>query len=89
MSQRGLGKLCGCAGPTIADLESGETKFPSARVLQKMCEVFGVTDRFLLYGEDGEIHEITQEQQEWLARIDRLTPEQRELAKSLLDQLGK
>lgn len=87
LSQRGLGRLVGCEGPTIADLEQGKTKFPSARVLQKMCEVFGKTDRFILYGEEGEITIPTPEQQDILSKLGRLTPEQHALALALIDHL--
>jgi transcriptional regulator with XRE-family HTH domain len=89
LSQRGLGKLVGCEGPTIADLETWKTKFPSARVLQKMCEVFGKSDRYILYGEDGEITVPTPAQQEILGKLAKLSPEQHALAMSLIDQLIK
>lgn len=51
-----------------------------------MSEVFSVSERYILYGEDGELKELTHDQREWLERIDRLTPEQRILALSILDQ---
>lgn len=52
-----------------------------------MCEVFGKTDRFILYGEEGEITIPTPEQQDILSKLGRLTPEQHALALALIDQL--
>lgn len=54
-----------------------------------MCEVFGKSDRYILYGEDGEITVPTPAQQEILGKLAKLSPEQHALAMSLIDQLIK
>ena len=89
LSQRGLAALCGCSGPTISDIENGHTKFPSAEVLARMCEVFGVTERYVLYGEDGEVVIPTAEQQSILSNLDKLNPDQRAIVVGLIESLSK
>lgn len=58
-NQGEFAKLIGCAQSTLSEIESGESKLPSAVVLQKMVEVLGKTERWIIYGEDGEVQRPT------------------------------
>lgn len=59
-------KLVGCKQSTLSEIENGESKFPSAEVLVRMCEVLSTTARWILYGEDGEVSVPTKEEVELL-----------------------
>jgi len=76
-SQGEFARLIGCAQSTLSEIESGETHLPSAPVLAKMTEILGMTDRWVLYGEDGEIQTPTPEEQELLTNFRRLSDEAR------------
>lgn len=51
LSQSSLGKLCGVSQVAISQLESGETKNPSAETIEKLSKGLGITDKYF-YLED-------------------------------------
>jgi transcriptional regulator with XRE-family HTH domain len=59
-------KLIGCAQSTLSEIESGESKLPSAGLLSKMVELLGKSERWIIYGEDGEVQKPTQEESDLL-----------------------
>ena len=66
LSLRGAAKLIGIGASTLSDLETGDTKFPSAEVLYKMCAVFDVPPRWIVFGDDGELLTPTPKEEELL-----------------------
>lgn len=92
-NQKEFAKAVGCSQSTLSEIESGESKLPSARVLLKMTDVLGKSVRWIVYGEEGEIHTPTKEEQQMLTDFRNLPPDaQRSLAetiKSLATVRGK
>lgn len=86
-------RLVGCSQSTLSEIESGDSKLPSAKVLLRMTEVLGKSARWIVYGEDGEISTPTREEQQMLSNFRNLPPDaQRSLAetiKSLAAHSGK
>ena len=60
-------KLVGCKQSTLSEIENGESKYPSAEVLTRMCEVLATSARWILYGEEGDISVPTQEEVQLLS----------------------
>jgi len=82
--QGDFAKAIGCSQSTLSEIENGDTKLPSAKVLQKMAEVLGKSERWIIYGEDGDIQTPTQEEHDILSALRGLSPEVR---KSLADTI--
>ena len=68
-NQGEFAKLIGIRQSTLSEIESGETKLPNAKACLLMCELTGVTLRWIIYGEDGEISIPTKQEQELLSRL--------------------
>lgn len=75
-NQATFAKLIGCGQSTLSEIETGETKIPSGKVLQRMAEVLGKTERWIIYGDDGELETPTHEEQELLSAFRRLSEDQ-------------
>jgi len=87
LSQRALAKLCGCSSPAISDVENGHSATPSAKVLIKMCEVLGKSQRYILFGEDGDVTIPSKDDQILLEKLASLSPTQRQLVLGTIDAL--
>jgi transcriptional regulator with XRE-family HTH domain len=87
LSQRALAKLCGCSSPAISDVENGHSATPSAKVLIKMCEVFSKSQRYILFGEDGDVTIPSKDDQILLEKLASLSPTQRQLVLGTIDAL--
>jgi transcriptional regulator with XRE-family HTH domain len=59
-------RLIGCAQSTLSEIETGESKLPSAGLLSKMVELLGKSERWIIYGEDGEVQKPTPEETDLL-----------------------
>ena len=77
-NQGEFAKKVGCSQSTLSEIESGESKLPSAKVLQKMTEVLGRSARWIVYGDEGEVETPTKEEQDMLNAFRRLSPEARQ-----------
>lgn len=66
-NQGEFAKAIGCSQSTLSEIESGETKLPSAKHMQKIMEVLGKSERWIIYGEDGDIQTPTSEEQAMLS----------------------
>lgn len=66
-NQGEFAKAIGCSQSTLYEIESGETKLPSAKHMQKIMEVLGKSERWIIYGEDGDIQTPTSEEQAMLS----------------------
>lgn len=86
-NQGEFARLVGCRQSTLSEIESRETQLPSARVLAKMCELLGKTDRWIIYGEDGGLSLPTKEEVELLAVFRQLTDEARNNLLGLIQSL--
>jgi transcriptional regulator with XRE-family HTH domain len=82
-------RLVGCAQSTLSEIESGETKLPSAKVMAKMCEVLGKTDRWILYGEDGETSLPTKDESDLLSAFRGMTDEAKVGLLSIINSLPR
>lgn len=79
MNQGEFAKLCGIKQSTLSEIEGGDTKLPNAKAALIMCELTGVTLRWIIYGEDGEINIPTKDEQVLLTRLRSMDEKQREL----------
>ena len=68
-NQGEFAKLVGLRQSTLSEIETGETKLPNAKAALMMCELTGVSLRWIIYGEDGEITIPTKEEQELLNKL--------------------
>lgn len=83
-NQGDFAKAVGCSQSTLSEIENGETKLPSAKVLQKMAEVLGKSERWIIYGEDGDVETPTPEEQEMLSSFRALPDDvRRNLAETI------
>jgi transcriptional regulator with XRE-family HTH domain len=83
-NQGEFAKAVGCSQSTLSEIEKGDTKLPSARVLQKMTEVLGKSARWIVYGDEGELLIPTPDEQEILTAFRQLTPDtQQHLAQTI------
>lgn len=65
-NQGEFARLVGIAQATLSEIETGESKLPSAPVLIAMCEILRKTPRWILYGEDGEVSVPTTQESDLL-----------------------
>jgi len=80
--QTEFAKLCGLSQASLSEIEKGETKLPNAEAALIMCELTGVTLRWIIYGEDGEINIPTKQEQELLTKLRAMDDKSRQ---ALLD----
>lgn len=87
LKQTEFAKLCGLSQGTLSEIEKGETKLPNAEAALIMCELTGVTLRWIIYGEDGEINIPTKQEQELLTKLRAMDEKSRtallEMAKAI------
>lgn len=74
-NQGEFAKLVGIAQGTLSEIETGESKLPSAPVLIAMCELLRKTPRWILYGEDGDIEIPSPEESNLLDAFRSMTDE--------------
>jgi len=65
-SVRKAAELIGMGKSSLNEIENGDSKFPSAEVLLKMSEVLGVTARWIVHGDDGNLNVPTPEEEKFL-----------------------
>lgn len=65
-NQGDFAKLVGIAQATLSEIETGESKLPSAPVLIAMCEILKKSPRWFLYGEEGDVEIPSPEESELL-----------------------
>lgn len=89
MNQGDFAKAIGCSQSALSEIENGETKLPSAKVLQKMAEVLGKSERWIIYGEDGDVQTPTPEEQEILSALRELSPDVRRTLAETIKTLAR
>ncbi len=85
MNQGELAKKVGITQATLSEIETGESKLPSAPVLVKMSEILGKSARWIVFGEDGDVT-IPSEREVELLKAFRQMPDD---AKSALMQTAQ
>ena len=88
MSQAHLASLVGITQSAISELETGESKMPSAEALQKLAKVLGVTQAWILTGKDGEIELLTDAEESMVRKTRRLTAEQQRAIYQIIDTMA-
>ena len=87
LSLRGAAKLIGIGASTLSDIETGATKLPSVEVLYKMAAVFDVPPRWLVFGDDGELHTPTPQEESLLKDYRDLPEPARDAVQALIQVL--
>jgi len=59
-------KLIGIKQITLSEIESGETKLPSAEVALKMTELLGRSLQWIVFGDDGKLETPSDKEEELL-----------------------
>jgi len=88
-NQGAFAKLVGCSQSTLSEIESGETQLPSAKVLARMCQLLGVTSRWIIYGEAGEVSIPSPQEEQLLQSFRDLSEESQASILALLKSLKK
>lgn len=86
-SVREAAALIGMGKSSLNEIENGDSKFPSAKVLLKMSEVLGVSTRWIVHGDDGNLHIPTQEEEQILSDIRDLPEEGRKAVAAMIAAL--
>lgn len=69
----------GISPSTLSEIVSGESKLPSLEVGYRMAQILGVSLRWIIYGDDGELLTPTSTEAELLALMQQM-PEDARLA---------
>lgn len=77
ITQTALANAIGVSSPTMSELETGETNLPSLEVALKMSSILGVSLRWIVYGEEGQVLTPTKDESALLSLMRDLTPEAR------------
>ncbi len=88
-NQAAFARLLGIAQSTLSEIETGQSKMPSAEVLLKMSEVLEVSQAWIITGKDGEIEVLTPEEEEHIRTTRQLTAEQRHAVYQLVKSMPK
>ncbi len=70
-------KKVGIANSTLSEFETGESKLPSLEVALKMSQLLGVSVRWIVFGDEGEMLIPTKEEEELLSVLRDLPSETR------------
>ena len=89
LNQWQLAKLVGISQSTLSELEPGESKMPSADVLQGLAKHLGVTQAWIITGKDGELEMLTQEEEDLIRAARGLSAEQRRAIYNIMTTMKK
>ena len=84
-----LATRIGIKQASLSDIESGESKAPSATTLLAMSDVLKVPPRWIMFGEDGELNIPTPKEHELLDRFRELGADQQAAILATLAALSK
>lgn len=88
-SQGDFCKLVGMAQSSLSEIERGESTFPSAKNMKKICEALQVTDAWIMYGTDGDLIYPTELENEVLTDLRKLTKEQQQAVYEVIKGMVK
>jgi transcriptional regulator with XRE-family HTH domain len=87
LSVREAATRIGMGKSSLSEIENGESKFPSAEVIFKMAEVLGVTARWIIEGEDGDLSVSTKEESQLLEQFRGLNESSQSAVLALIQAL--
>lgn len=88
-SQAHLASLAGIKQSSISELETGESKMPSAEALMGLSKALNVSKTWILTGKDGELEMLSPDEEQHIERTRALTAEQRRAVYDLVESLTK
>lgn len=80
-----LARMVGMSQSALSEVESGESKLPSADKLIKLSKVLMVTQEWIVTGVDGDLEVLSKEEEKAFAKLRKLTPDQRAAFLAMLD----
>lgn len=89
IKQYELAKLVGMSQSSLSELESGESKLPSAEILIKLAASLGVTPAWIVTGQEGEMEVLTPDEQDFLMAAKQLSHDQRGAVFAMIKSLLK
>jgi transcriptional regulator with XRE-family HTH domain len=87
LSVREAAARIGMGKSSLNELENGDSKLPSAKVLLKMSEVLGVTARWIVHGDDGHLNVPTPEEEKFLTDFRDLSDDARKAVAAMITAL--
>lgn len=88
-SQWRLAELAGISQSTLSELETGESKMPSAEALHGLAKHLNVTQAWIITGKDGELETLTQEEEDLVRAARTLTAAQRRAIYNIMVTMKK
>lgn len=89
LSQAHLASLAGISQSAISELETGESKMPSAEALQGLAKALRVTQAWIITGHDGELETLTTDEENLVKAARKLTAEQRVAVYQIIKTMAK
>ena len=87
-NQRQFAQLVGMAQSTLSEIERGESQLPSAKNMKKLCEVLQVSDAWIIYGTDEQLHYPTEQESAVLSALRRLTAEEQRAVYAIINSMA-
>ncbi len=88
-NQGELARRIGIKQASLSDLENGQSKAPSAKVLLDMADILKVSPRWIIEGEDGEVMVASPQEHSLLDLFRDLSDEQKAAVLGTLNALKK
>jgi transcriptional regulator with XRE-family HTH domain len=88
LRQGELAKLAGISQSTLSELESGESKMPSAKALMGLSKALNVTQAWIITGKDGEVDVLSEDEETLILQTRKLTLEQRRAVYQIIKTMG-
>lgn len=74
---------------SLSELETGESKMPSAEALLGLAKALKVSKTWIITGRDGELEVLTTEEEHHIQRTRTLTAEQRRAVYDLVESMTR
>jgi transcriptional regulator with XRE-family HTH domain len=89
IKQNELAHAVGISQSSLSELETGESKLPSAEILLKLSSALGISPTWIVTGQEGQMDVLTPDEQEFFSAARTLTPEQRSAVFTLIRSFTK
>jgi transcriptional regulator with XRE-family HTH domain len=86
-SQAHLAKLVGISQSSLCELELGESKMPSAKVLHDLARELGVSPVWIMTGKEGELETLTKHEEQVIQSLRSLKVEQQRAIYGLIKSM--
>jgi HTH-type transcriptional regulator, cell division transcriptional repressor len=87
-SQAHLASLAGIKQSSLSEIETGESKMPSAEALLGLSKALNISQAWIITGRDGEIELLSPDEEDHAKRMRALTAEQRRAVYALVESMG-